>query len=263
MKDFLATLAPSDILALSVAIQTGRLSPPYPASSIERFAKGDIAAQIAAAIHDLAACGMSPVAISRALDLLAFGLSSRPPLEDLVDLVTTGPEVAGVTNRDTTVVVQDLFRGAEQSVLIAGYAVHQGQRVFKTLADRMVEVPCMKVQMFLDIQRKIGDSSLASEIIREFTHRFRTKEWPTGRPFPQIFYDPRSLSLEPEARASLHAKCIVVDDIEVFVSSANFTEAAQAKNIEVGLGLRSAVIANRIIRFFQSLLEHKRFVRVL
>jgi phosphatidylserine/phosphatidylglycerophosphate/cardiolipin synthase-like enzyme len=184
-------------------------------------------------------------------------------VEDIVDLVTTGPEVGGVTNRDTTVVVQDLFRRAEQSVLIAGYAIYQGQRVFKTLADRMLERPGMKVQMFLDIQRKMGDTSLSSEIIRGFTNRFRTSQWPSERPFPEIFYDPRSLSMEPEARAALHAKCIVVDDAEVFVSSANFTEAAQGKNIEVGLTLRSAAIANRITRFFHALLEHKRFERVL
>ena len=263
MKEPLLSLAPSDIRALSIAIETGRLSPPYPPSSVQRFVKGDISVDVAAAIHDLEACGMSPVAIARSLELLAFGLSTRPPVEDIVDLVTTGPEVGGVTNRDTTVVVQDLFRRAEQSVLIAGYAIYQGQRVFKTLADRMLERPGMKVQMFLDIQRKMGDTSLSSEIIRGFTNRFRTSQWPSERPFPEIFYDPRSLSMEPEARAALHAKCIVVDDAEVFVSSANFTEAAQGKNIEVGLSLRSPVIANRIARFFHSLLEHEKFVRVL
>ena len=263
MKEPLLSLAPSDIRALSIAIETGRLSPPYPPSSVQRFVKGDVSVDVAAAIHDLEACGMSPVAIARSLELLAFGLSTRPPVEDIVDLVTTGPEVGGVANRDTTVVVQDLFRRAEQSVLIAGYAIYQGQRVFKTLADRMLERPGMKVQMFLDIQRKIGDTSLSSEIVRGFTNRFRTSQWPSEHPFPEIFYDPRSLSLVPEARAALHAKCIVVDDAEVFVSSANFTEAAQGKNIEVGLSLRSPVIADRITRFFHSLVDHKRFERVL
>jgi hypothetical protein len=174
MKEPLLSLAPSDIRALSIAIETGRSSPPYAASSVQRFVKGDVSVDVAAAIHDLEACGMSSVAIARSLELLAFELSTRPPVDDIVDLVTTGPEVGGVTNRDTTVVVQDLFRKAEQSVLIAGYAIYQGQRVFKTLADRMLERPGMKVQMFLDIQRKMGDTSLSSEIVRSFTNRFRT-----------------------------------------------------------------------------------------
>lgn len=263
MKEPLLSLAASDIRALAIAIETGRLSPPYQPSSVERFVKGEISVDIATAIHDLEACGMSPAAIARSLDLLAFGLSARPPLEDLVDLVTTGPEVGGVTNRDTNVVVQDLFRRAEQSVLIAGYAIHQGQRVFRTLADRMLERPDLKVQMYLDIQRKTGDTSAASEIVAHFSHRFRTTQWPYERPLPEIFYDPRSLSLEIERRAALHAKCVVVDDLEVFVSSANFTEAAQQKNIEVGLLLRSSVIAERITRFFHSLVEHKKFEQAL
>ena len=263
MKEALLSLGPSDIRALSVAIETGRLSPPYLPSSIERFVKGDKAVDVAVAIQGMEASGMSQAAIARALDLVATGISSRPLLEDLVDLVTTGPELGGVANRDTSAVVQELFRRSKRSVLVAGYAIHQGQRVFHTLADQMVEYPDLKVQMFLDIQRRPGDTSAASEIVREFYDRFRTTQWPCGHPFPEIFYDPRSLALKAKERAAIHAKCVIVDNLEVFVSSANFTEAAQQKNIEVGLRLRSAVIAERIERFFQSLAEHGRVVRLV
>lgn len=263
MKESLLLLAPSDLKAISLAIDTRRLSPPYLAKSVERFVRGDVAPGVAAAMQELDASGMTPVAIARSLELLALGLSARPPLEDLVDLVTTGQEIGGVTNRDTSVVVQDLFRRAKDSVLVAGYAIHQGRHVFRTLADRMLERSGMKVQFFLDVQRKIGDTTSASEIVQGFANRFRTSQWPIDRPIPEIFYDPRSLAAEPKDRAALHAKCIVADEVEVFVSSANFTEAAQGKNIEVGLSLHSSVIAGRIRRFFHSLLEHKRFVRVL
>ena len=76
----------------------------------------------------LSASGMSSEALSVCLELTADALSSRSPLEDLVDLVTTGPETGGVANRSTAVVVSELFRGAEHSVLVAGYAVYQGQQ---------------------------------------------------------------------------------------------------------------------------------------
>ena len=79
--------------------------------------------------------GMSSEALSVCLELTADALSSRSPLEDLVDLVTTGPETGGVANRSTAVVVSELFRGAEHSVLVAGYAVYQGQRVFQALGE--------------------------------------------------------------------------------------------------------------------------------
>jgi len=46
--------------------------------------------------------------------------------------VTTGPEAGAVTNRDTQVVVQDLFRNAESRVLVAGYELYQAEAVFRT-----------------------------------------------------------------------------------------------------------------------------------
>ena len=56
-------------------------------------------------------------------------------------------------------------------------------------------------------------------------------------------------------RAVLHAKCVVIDGRIAFVSSANFTEAAQERNIEVGVLVRSELIAERIINFFTALIS--------
>jgi phosphatidylserine/phosphatidylglycerophosphate/cardiolipin synthase-like enzyme len=47
------------------------------------------------------------------------------------------------------------------------------------------------------------------------------------------------------------------------VSSANFTEAAHQRNIEVGLRLRSTIVAGRIVRFFESLVATGHFERVI
>jgi phosphatidylserine/phosphatidylglycerophosphate/cardiolipin synthase-like enzyme len=62
---------------------------------------------------------------------------------------------------------------------------------------------------------------------------------------------------------SLHAKCIVVDGKHVFISSANFTEAAQERNIEVGLLVQSRAVAERVCRFFDALLDSGYFVRTI
>ena len=60
--------------------------------------------------------------------------SRRLDANDLVDLVCTGPEAPGTANRDTGVVVRELFSSACDSVLVAGYAVYQGREVFRSLA---------------------------------------------------------------------------------------------------------------------------------
>jgi phosphatidylserine/phosphatidylglycerophosphate/cardiolipin synthase-like enzyme len=73
---------------------------------------------------------------------------------------------------------------------------------------------------------------------------------------PVVYYDPRSVADDEQVRSSLHAKCVVVDDREVFVSSANFTEAGQERNIEVGLRINSPPIACQLTEHFNRLLDH-------
>ncbi len=261
MKDPLLSLAPSDLRALAAALDSGRLSAPYHATGVQRFLSPSTADEVASSLQGLATLGVQTRALAKLLELLATAIADRPPLEDLIDLVTTGPDSSGAGSRDTSVVVRDLFHSAKASVVVVGYAVHQGQKVFQALADRMAECSSLQVRMYLDIQREAGDTSAPSELVRRFADRFRNFQWPAGKPLPQVFYDPRSLELEHQKRAALHAKCIVVDARDLFVSSANFTEAAQHKNIEVGVLLRSLVMADRLLRFLNQLVETGRFKR--
>jgi phosphatidylserine/phosphatidylglycerophosphate/cardiolipin synthase-like enzyme len=127
----------------------------------------------------------------------------------------------------------------------------------------MQTLPQLNVRMFLDVQRGPADTSTDAELVRRFAHRFQTQQWPPDRPLPQVFYDPRSLDLAPDKRACLHAKCIVVDSESVFISSANFTEAAQERNIEVGLLVRSRSLADRLILHFDTLMTQGLLVPVL
>jgi phosphatidylserine/phosphatidylglycerophosphate/cardiolipin synthase-like enzyme len=90
--------------------------------------------------------------------------------------------------------------------------------------------------------------------VRAFAERFAAHDWPHGVRLPELFYDARSLSPEAGPKACLHAKCIVVDDARAFVTSANFTEAAQERNIEVGLLVADASLAGALRSQFDALL---------
>src|SRR6185437_11631476 len=130
------------------------------------------------------------------------------------------------------------------------------------LAERMVARPDMKVQFFLDIGRGRGDTSASNQIVMRFAEKFRTKQWPSGARLPEVYYDPRSLNSESAQRACLHAKCIVTDKSQVFISSANFTEAAQERNLEMGLRVNSAHLAEQVTQFFQTLISHGMLCRM-
>lgn len=263
MTENLLQLADSDLREMASAIRAKRLSAPFTAMSLGRLLAGPVAQDVARDLQRLADQGFTPEQLAAMLELLVADRAGRPRLEDVLDLVVTGPEAGGIASRDTSVVVRELFSQARQSVLVAGYAVYQGRAVFRALADRMQDCGHLKVRMFLDVQRGPGDTSIPSEVARRFAERFRTREWPEDRPLPQVFYDPRSLDLDADKRACLHAKCIVIDRETIFVSSANFTEAAQERNIEMGLMVRSSWLAAQVTGHFDTLLGTGLLERVL
>jgi phosphatidylserine/phosphatidylglycerophosphate/cardiolipin synthase-like enzyme len=86
-----------------------------------------------------------------------------------------------------------------------------------------------------------------------FLERFVRQGWPGPRP-PEIFYDPRGLADTDIQCASLHAKCVVVDGARAFIGSTNFTEAAQLRNIEIGIVMTDTSIAEAVERHIEALI---------
>lgn len=252
MTSALCHLTTDDARRLAAALRSGRLAPPFAPIAVRRFVAEHAADGVAAELQRRAASGSSEALLADLLDLLAEDRSLRRSVDDAIDLVWTGPEADGIASRDTSVVVRELFQNARASVLIAGYAVYRGHLVFKTLADRMDELPGLRARMFLDVRRAAGDTSGDAEVVWRFASHFRAHDW-SGQRLPEVFYDPRSLEHDPARRASLHAKCVIVDGEIAFVSSANFTEAAHLRNIEVGTLVRSPAFARHLSLHFEAL----------
>jgi phosphatidylserine/phosphatidylglycerophosphate/cardiolipin synthase-like enzyme len=255
MPDEFQHLTSNSLRALADALRSGRLSPPYTAAGLHVYCPGDDRSAIAARMQQLAEEGLGPAHLALFLDTIVQTRDRAPSEGKLIELVWSGPEARGLANRDTGSVVRELFNNAAGEVLLAGYAVYQGREVFRALAERMDAIPALRVRMFLDVQRHLGDEAPPEVLLAEFAHRFRTKEWPWKR-LPEVFYDPRSLALDTDKRSSLHAKCVVVDRRIAFVSSANFTEAAQERNIEVGVLVRSRTFAEQLAEHFEALAAH-------
>jgi phosphatidylserine/phosphatidylglycerophosphate/cardiolipin synthase-like enzyme len=239
----------ADLRALASAAKAGRLAQPYSPVALGRLLE---AAVVRCTADELEQLGLAPELLGPALSLLADEREAAGRRSGGVELVWTGPELPGARSRDTVVVVRELFASAQSTVLVAGFAVHQGKEVFETLARRMTEVPALKVRLFLNIARPQGSRDLEHEIVRDFVSQFREKNWPNDTP-PEIYYDPRALAEDYRARAVLHAKCIVVDDRRAFVTSANLTAAAQEKNIEAGLLVEDSGLARSLRTQFEDL----------
>lgn len=256
MTSAIDALSDGDLAALIAALRSGRLTVPFSTASVHAVYRGKLASDVADELQAQARHGASGQHLAWALDRVANARGRTPSADDRISLVCTGPEVQGVANRDTRVVVHELFSTAKESVLIAGFAVYQGARLFEPLASRCDADPTLRVRLILDVQRRFGDTTDAAAIVREFAHRFWSKEWP-GKRRPEVFYDPRSVEPHADRRASMHAKCIVVDGARCLVTSANLTEAAQERNIELGLLIEGYQLAAAITKHFDALAASK------
>ena len=254
MLEILNKLSERELLNIAGALRMGRLSEPFSTLSIQTCCDTQHAAGVSRLLKQLSGEGMKTDHAALIFESAAKAGAREAENTNGLELVWTGPPVAKLTTRDTGVVVRELFSVAQRDVLIACFAVYQGEALFQILAERMDRIPELRVRMFLNIARGWGDTSESSEIVRHYAADFKTKHWP-GKRLPQIYYDPRALSMDMKQRANLHAKSIVIDGHTSFVSSANFTEAAQLRNIELGVVVRSASVAGKISGYFEAMLS--------
>lgn len=244
-------LTASALRALAASLREGPLSIGLSAHAVKELA-GHGGDQVFADLDGLAKDGMGARHVSVMLDAIAAAKGEAFDPGVLFELVLSGPDLPGIPTQDTAAVFQALVQEAQKEVLLVGYAVYGGEEIFRPLAERLRSTPGLKVTFCLDIARRFGDASPAEEIVRRFSEEFRKKQWPWPD-LPDLYYDPRSLAVSGESHASLHAKCVVVDRRAALITSANFTEAAHYKNIELGLLARHAPIAERIAGYFLGL----------
>jgi phosphatidylserine/phosphatidylglycerophosphate/cardiolipin synthase-like enzyme len=250
VTDAIVRLAPSQRGALALALEGGLLAPPYSAAAISNaLGSRELASELALALRELDALGVSGGAAAhlvRAIDAAASRASAP-------DLVWSGPSAVGVHARGTRSVYDELLGSAEHSIWMSSYVFFDGPRTFSVLAERMDARPDLKVVLMLNLQRKWGDTTAADELIRRFVDRLWRIEWP-GNARPQVYYDPRALDADGPGGV-LHAKAVVTDDEAVFVTSANLTEAALDRNIELGVLMRDRALALRIVSHFRALID--------
>jgi hypothetical protein len=196
--------------------------------------------------------GFLPPQIATLCDSILRARTRADDLGRQLDLIVSGPDTPGTPTGDTAAAMHALIAEARNEVIIVGYAVHQGRRLFAPLAERMRAIPDLHVVLCLNVARTWGDKTRADQLAAKFLAEFYEKHWPwTER--PELRYDPRALSMETTQRASLHAKCLIIDRAAALVTSANLTEAAQQRNIEVGLLVRNAALAGRLAKYFEEL----------
>lgn len=179
---------------------------------------------------------------SVALGLRAASACHRSALsESHVEVVWTGPD-GDVDVRLTYSVLIEVIRTAVRRLILVSFAAYRVDEVVQALqqaASRGVEI-----QLILDGGTEAARAFEASERIALYT-------WlPTLLPE----HDP--------GHASLHAKAVIADDRLAFVTSANLTEYALDRNMELGLLVRGGNVPKLLADHFHGLIDRDVLVKL-
>jgi hypothetical protein len=160
MIDVLIDLPAHQRARLVAALESGQLAAPFVKVSL-RSALGAVERcdELIDALNSLQRMGMTGPACAAWIRTVVERDSRRPR----PDLVWSGPEVPGLHARNTRQVYEELLGSAERSVWASSYAFFDGPKAFEVLAKRMDQQSGLHVTLFLNIQRRKGDTSVRLE----------------------------------------------------------------------------------------------------
>jgi len=236
--------------SLAQALKSGRLKPPYTAFTVAEWAPQAVREALASELLSLQTCGFTATTLAITLEALAEDAAARQRAIDQIQLVWTSPDEDGPHVRDTSVVVGQLLSEARQSLWISTYSIFNGQEVFLPIEEAWTFRPELEVVLILNVPPN------EDAAVEKYAWSFWKYHWPWTRK-PAVFYDPRGPEKTPASPACQHAKCILVDGVTAFITSANFTESAHERNIELGVLFReNPKVAQSIRAKFESLIQN-------
>jgi phosphatidylserine/phosphatidylglycerophosphate/cardiolipin synthase-like enzyme len=257
----LLDLPPKSLQALAEAFAGGPLRSNLSSGLLAPFIGGK-ADRVATLFKSLRDQGCPPAVLSEICEALHKAKARMAEAERNLFLVLSGPDVPGIPVVDTATVARSLFVEARSEVLVCSFVVYPIPDFFTPLVEKMKGNSDFKVRFIVDVshERKSPDEPLPL-VANRFRRRFLETCWLGGTP-PELLHDPRPFSEDESLRGVQHSKIVLIDRCAALVTSANFTQAAQSKNIEAGFLTRDRHQVERIADYFDALQQTKRLVPI-
>ena len=168
---------------------------------------------------------------------LAAGASS-------VELVWTGPGTGMVPVRHTAQVLTGLIAEARNRIFLVSFVAYHVDAVIDAL-QRAVDRGVL-VSVLLERSKEHGGNVTVDSIamLRRNLPRAQLYEW-----------DKTTVDAAPSA--SVHAKCAVADGAVAFVTSANLSDAAMERNMELGVLVRGGHLPRMLDQHLTALVTTK------
>ena len=161
----------------------------------------------------------------------------------VADFIWTGPANGRFPVRRIDQVLYDLVAVAQRRILLVTFAAHR----IAHLCQHLSAAVARGVELTLIVEREDeSEGQLSVDALQAF------KELPLRK--IQVLYWPIENRGHNEAGrpGKLHAKCAILDDTAI-IGSANFTDDAFNRNIELGVMLRGPVLVESLFSHFEEL----------
>jgi len=169
------------------------------------------------------------------------------------ELVWSGPATSVVPRRATEQVLFDMIQGTRQRLTIMSFGVFHVPRLVAALEDSLAA----GIQLRIVLGER--ESSGESDIDRQ-RHELGTV---VVRAASLLRWSPQRRIRDEQGHAGLmHAKAAVGDSSVAFLTSANLTEAALERNMELGVLIRGGKLPLAIERLVDNLTEFGEIERI-
>lgn len=204
---------------------------------------GDLAFRLREVVQ-LSAGTISWEALSSSIPLCA-SIYARWQGEQKVELLWAGPAPAGGTPaRRIDQVLYDLIATAQKDILLVTFAAHKIHRLAETLASASGRGVRVRLILEFGVQSQF---QLSHDALKAFPADLQSKA--------EIFYWPvekRELNLFGKP-GKLHAKAAVIDK-QALLSSANLTDDAFLRNLELGVLFMGGDMPTKLREHFEHLI---------
>ena len=152
----------------------------------------------------------------------------------------------------TDIVLKDLFKKAEKSITIIGYLMTDDKHILE-IFDMIKKNSNIKKLIIKFIFDTAKQKQQLGKKYPSITKIIQTN-WDKEIPYPKVYS-------YKEDSSSLHAKAVIIDSQEIFITSANMSGRALQRNFELGICHtgESAQIAENLI---EELIDQNWFERV-
>lgn len=181
------------------------------------------------------------VAIRTAVGIRTDERLDRPQVE----ITWTGPDAEGPLVKPTPAAVEQLIKDCRETgeILLVGYSLTAPEGSFmRRIIDLLVEASNRRAKIQV-VLHKDDEAKNKAQLLDHWSIFARKPLIYTWQPTSALPY------------TKLHAKCLVVDRLQMLVTSANFTLHGLESNIELGLLVRNQPLASAVHERFDYLIN--------